>query len=132
MVNTTAANLDLSKGYVSAAVLKTAGSKLQKECHAKHRNGIGLGEIAVTDGYNAACKNIYHMALQPYSQTSMKSCIEVSLGYMYCTCIVYFLKKWNITKSPSLFRNTGQFSNLNPVVLHGYLAYTRLSLCGIS
>jgi O-acetyl-ADP-ribose deacetylase (regulator of RNase III) len=72
--------LDLSKGNVSAALLKTAGRKLQKECDKKYGQGLMHGEIAVTGGYDTGCRKIYHMALLPYST---QDSIEVVCFVLY-------------------------------------------------
>ncbi|XP_053374234.1 uncharacterized protein LOC123534097 [Mercenaria mercenaria] len=85
LVNTAASNLDLTKGNVSAALLRTAGEDLQQECWKHYKKGIKHDEIAVTSGYNTGSKKVFHMTLLPYSQTSTKNCIEyVGKAMMRC------------------------------------------------
>ncbi|XP_053406843.1 uncharacterized protein LOC123546491 [Mercenaria mercenaria] len=76
LVNTAAPNLDLTKGFVSASLSRTAGPDLQKECQSKYPRGIRAAEVAETSGYNTRCKNIFHVALPPYSKHAPTSCIE--------------------------------------------------------
>ncbi|XP_053390224.1 uncharacterized protein LOC128553132, partial [Mercenaria mercenaria] len=76
LVNTAAPNLDLTKGFVSASLSRTSGPDLQKECQSKYPRGIRADVVAVTSGYNTRCKNIFHVALPPYSEHAPTSCIE--------------------------------------------------------
>ncbi|XP_060557034.1 uncharacterized protein LOC132717560 isoform X1 [Ruditapes philippinarum] len=102
LVNTTSANLDLSKGNVSAALLKTAGRGLQKECHRKYVKGLRHGEIAVTGGYDTGCRKIYHMALLPYST---KDSIEVVCFVLYFAFYLLSIYSERQTKNcPFIFK----------------------------
>ncbi|XP_060585886.1 protein mono-ADP-ribosyltransferase PARP14-like isoform X2 [Ruditapes philippinarum] len=63
IVNTTAKNLDLKNGAVSASLLKTGGMELQQEVTKKYPNGIKDGEIAVTSGQSLRCDIVVHSSL---------------------------------------------------------------------
>ncbi|XP_060593079.1 protein mono-ADP-ribosyltransferase PARP14-like isoform X3 [Ruditapes philippinarum] len=63
IVNTTAKNLDLKNGAVSASLLKTGGMELQQEVSKKYPNGIKDGEIAVTSGQSLKCDIVVHSSL---------------------------------------------------------------------
>lgn len=66
IVNTTSTKLGLNKGAVSKALLKAAGSQLQKECNRKYPNGIKHHEIAVTHAYNLNAKFVIHISLKSF------------------------------------------------------------------
>ena len=65
-MNTTSPELYLNAGAVSAAMLKTAGSRLQDDCKQLYPKGIRWGEIAVTNGHLLPCSFVFHGALPPY------------------------------------------------------------------
>lgn len=65
IVNTTGIDLDLSKGLVSAALLRKAGSKIQDEIK-RHKHGHGSeGDVIQTAGYYLNCKAVYHTICAP-------------------------------------------------------------------
>ena len=78
-MNTRSLDLDLSKGAVSNAILKTAGAQLQTEINRNYPNGIKPFEIAVTNGYGLACKIVYHGALKFYDKNKRDKLKRVSL-----------------------------------------------------
>jgi O-acetyl-ADP-ribose deacetylase (regulator of RNase III) len=52
IVNSVSANLDLQKGFVSKELVEKAGDTIQKECINQHKEGIDIGNIAVTSAGN--------------------------------------------------------------------------------
>ncbi|CAG2248586.1 unnamed protein product [Mytilus edulis] len=66
IVNTTSRDLELSKGIVSASLLKHGGSVLQRECYQKHPNGVEYGKVAVTSGGRLHCKIVCHGSLEQW------------------------------------------------------------------
>ena len=72
IVNTTARNLDLKNGAVSASLLRTAGNQLQDEIHQKYPNGIKDGDIAVTSGNGLRCQMVIHTSLMNWDSNLAK------------------------------------------------------------
>jgi hypothetical protein len=63
-VNSVCANLDLQKRFVSKELVKKAGDTIQKESYDQHKEGINIGDIAVTSAGNLKNhKKIFHVAL---------------------------------------------------------------------
>ena len=67
LVNSTATNLALKKGAVSASMLAKGGQGLQDECKNKYPQGIKVGEVAETAGHGLGCRVVYHLALCQWS-----------------------------------------------------------------
>ena len=67
LVNTSATDLDLKNGAVSAAMLAKGGHGLQDECKKKYPQGIKVGEVAETAGHGLGCRVVYHLALCQWS-----------------------------------------------------------------
>lgn len=66
LVNSTSQQLILRHGRISKHILKEAGKELQEECSQKYPNGLCFGEVAVTQGYNLQCKQVYHVSMPPW------------------------------------------------------------------
>ncbi|CAC5395812.1 unnamed protein product [Mytilus coruscus] len=66
LINSVGVSLDLSNGIVSAKLVKIAGKSVQDECYVKYKNGINIGDIAITSPGNMICKEIFHVALYTY------------------------------------------------------------------
>ncbi|KAI5628551.1 poly [ADP-ribose] polymerase 9 [Silurus asotus] len=60
IVNTIGADLDLSSGQVSAAILNKAGRRIQEEIRSLKFGYISEGDIIPTTGHNLDCKEVYH------------------------------------------------------------------------
>ena len=58
------ANMDLSKGAVSLALLQAAGQGLQAECTAIAP--IAIGEVKVTGAHDLPCKKVFHVRCPPW------------------------------------------------------------------
>lgn len=76
-MNTTAKNLDLKNGAVSASLLKAAGPELQQEVSGKYPNGIKDGEIAVTSGQKLGCDLILHSSMVNWDGGNADGCKKV-------------------------------------------------------
>ena len=76
-MNTTAKNLDLKNGAVSASLLKTAGMELQQEVSKKYPNGIKDGEIAVTSGQKLSCDMVVHSSMTNWDGNKDAQCKKV-------------------------------------------------------
>jgi O-acetyl-ADP-ribose deacetylase (regulator of RNase III) len=77
IVNTTAKNLDLKNGAVSASLLKTGGMELQQEVSKKYPNGIKDCEIAVTSGQSLKCDIVVHSSLANWDGKKDTQCKQV-------------------------------------------------------
>ena len=64
-VNSTNADLDLSRGMLSIQLLKLMGQKLQDQC--KEYAPLGFGKVAVTSAENMLCDVILHVSLPAYN-----------------------------------------------------------------
>ena len=82
LVNTTSPNLDLNFGQVSAALLRTAGAEIQRECKERYPKGVQGPEIAVTMGYNLKCQFVFHGSLRSYSTKSQADCLQVNTKFL--------------------------------------------------
>ncbi|XP_046700900.1 protein mono-ADP-ribosyltransferase PARP9 [Silurus meridionalis] len=60
IVNTIGADLQLSSGQVSAALLNKAGRRIQEEIRTLKYGYISEGDILETSGHNLDCKEVYH------------------------------------------------------------------------
>jgi len=65
-VNTTAQSMKLSNGAVSKLILSTAGPQIQQACQQLAPNGVELGSVIETSGYNLQCSKVYHGACQAW------------------------------------------------------------------
>lgn len=63
IVNTIAADCNLSLGLISKAILKKAGKKIQEEILRRKNNNST--NIFVTSGHNLNCKAVYHTVCEP-------------------------------------------------------------------
>ena len=79
MVNSASADLDLTLGLVSKALLLAGGPSIQADCNKKYPNGIRLGEIAVTTGGSLKCVNLAHCCLP--STTDQRKMKKVGKDY---------------------------------------------------
>ena len=66
-MNSTATDLVLKKGAVSASMLAEGGPGLQVECKSKYPQGIKVWEVAETAGHGLRCRVVYHLAMCPWS-----------------------------------------------------------------
>lgn len=73
IVNSTAANLKLTQGAVSAKLLATGGANIQAECTAKYPKGISFDQIAKTSAGQLLCKAIYHCACPEWDKGTGQS-----------------------------------------------------------
>ncbi|XP_076471482.1 protein mono-ADP-ribosyltransferase PARP14-like [Babylonia areolata] len=64
IVNSTNKGLSLKDGAVSKSILNAAGPVLQNECRAKYPNGITPDTVAVTQGCNLSCKEVFHVVVK--------------------------------------------------------------------
>ena len=77
-MNTTAAEMDLSRGNVSKALLSAAGSKLQQEADLQviqtdgARREVGAEDFIVTGPGNLKCKKVYHLNCPGFKNTDAK------------------------------------------------------------
>ncbi|XP_041369467.1 macro domain-containing protein mll7730-like [Gigantopelta aegis] len=90
IVNSTREDLELNHGEVSSAILASAGNTIQQECKDKYKNGIKLGEIAVTSGGKLHCDKIYHTVLPNWQNNGpqvlenvIMACLEKAKGEGY-------------------------------------------------
>ncbi|KAJ8320640.1 hypothetical protein KUTeg_002227 [Tegillarca granosa] len=90
IVNSTARNLNLTKGAVSNSVLQTGGPSLQMECSTNYPNGIQFGEVAVTNGGNLQCSKVLHGSIPSWDvdgaalgvlRTFMDNCLTLVNQY---------------------------------------------------
>ncbi|XP_066497154.1 protein mono-ADP-ribosyltransferase PARP9 [Hoplias malabaricus] len=73
IVNTIAHDLDLSKGYVSKAILEKAGQKIQDEIKKFSYKPVSDGSVIETKGYKLKCKAVYHTVCAIKSLSSSAS-----------------------------------------------------------
>jgi O-acetyl-ADP-ribose deacetylase (regulator of RNase III) len=66
-VNVVGKDLNLNHGAITSAILRAAGSGIEKECQTNAPNGVGYGDIVSTSGGNITCKAIYHGAVPEWS-----------------------------------------------------------------
>lgn len=51
---------------MSKKLVKMAGDIVQNECKKKYKEGINIGDIAITSPGNMKCRTIFHVALYKY------------------------------------------------------------------
>lgn len=61
-VNGVPPDFDLSR-TPSKELCDAAGPNLEAECKNKFPNGVSVGDIADTGGYNLHCQRVYHVTL---------------------------------------------------------------------
>lgn len=61
-VNGVPPDFDLSR-TPSKELCDAAGPNLESECKNKFPNGVSVGDIADTGGYNLHCQRVYHVTL---------------------------------------------------------------------
>ncbi|MCJ8732201.1 hypothetical protein PDJAM_G00208590 [Pangasius djambal] len=102
IVNTIGADLDLSKGQVSAALLKKAGRKIQEEIKRGYRHGhVHEGDVIPTAGYNLICQEVYHTVCMPKSTTGDRANKILHLVVTNCL-IMASTKGWSSISFPAL------------------------------
>ncbi|XP_056321240.1 protein mono-ADP-ribosyltransferase PARP9 [Danio aesculapii] len=69
IVNTIAADCNLSKGLISMAILNKAGKKIQEDINKQKYSSTN---VYVTSGYNLKCQAVYHTACAFRSQFNSK------------------------------------------------------------
>ena len=63
LVNSVSANLDMSRGQVSKALLEVGGPEIQQELKTSFPKGISTGDVAVSGGGKLMCKQLFHTCL---------------------------------------------------------------------
>ena len=86
LVNTTSPDLILTNGTVSKTILERAGSEIQNECATRFPGGIQWGDVAVTQGYNLKCSNVFHGALPEWDTTGNALHVRVARN---CHMFIY-------------------------------------------
>ncbi|KAI4875642.1 hypothetical protein NFI96_025982, partial [Prochilodus magdalenae] len=72
IVNTISNDLDLTKGYVSKAILDKAGNRIQAEIKRTGPQPAPNGHVMETSGGNLNCRAVYHTVVTSSSQTVHK------------------------------------------------------------
>lgn len=88
IVNTTSQNLDITKGVVSASILKGAGDELKREI-AKFpviNKGssiirVNFGDVVETMGYRLECQRVFHGPLHYWKSDQPGIALKVSTVY---------------------------------------------------
>ena len=68
VVNTTNTDMDLSRGYVSRALLQAGGKEIQTELKKNHPSRLAFGEVVKTSAGTLPIKHILHGALPPQTE----------------------------------------------------------------
>ena len=89
-MNSTATNLDLKNGAVSASMLAKGGQGLQDECKNKYPQGIKVGEVAETAGHGLGCRVVYHLALCQWSDPQATQVFDF-YSLLYLISLSFFL-----------------------------------------
>ena len=82
IVNRIRADLSLSCGPASKALLQAAGPSLQDECNKyKQDNGeLTIGDFIVTNGWDLCCQFVFHVNLPYYTnRNSLKVRLDTCL-----------------------------------------------------
>ncbi|KAF4086724.1 hypothetical protein AMELA_G00087660 [Ameiurus melas] len=88
IVNTIGADLDLSKGQVSAALLRKAGWKIQEELRRTNHGYVFEGAVIPTGGHNLNCKAVYHTVCVPKSFAGNKANKILQAVVTHCLTMV--------------------------------------------
>lgn len=64
---------------MSKQLVKEAGKSVQEECKTMYKNGINIGDIAITSGWDLVFTWIFHVALYTYWINDGNISAEVSL-----------------------------------------------------
>ena len=81
-VNTTNADLDLSQGAVSQALLKAGGTSLQQEC-SKYKP-IKVRDVVATGPGSLPCQFVFHTVLPSDKKSGEKVWILLNCIYVIC------------------------------------------------
>ncbi|XP_060080184.1 uncharacterized protein LOC132559570 [Ylistrum balloti] len=85
LVNTTNQRLDLDIGFVSKTILKMGGNRIQRECNTTYKDGICIGDVAVTSaGKFQRVRNIFHVVLPSWKPTGNLSLMVLELLMTKC------------------------------------------------
>lgn len=79
LINSVGVSLNLRNGIVSQKLVEKAGKSVQDECKKKYKNGINIGDIAITSAGHMICQKIFHVALYTYWVCDGNISTEVSL-----------------------------------------------------
>ncbi|KAL7881396.1 hypothetical protein AOLI_G00082440 [Acnodon oligacanthus] len=86
IVNTISNDLDLSKGFVSKAILETAGWSIQDEIRKAGQKTVPDNSVIETEAYKLRCKEVYHTVCAVKGSISsinkvVKLCLVKAQGY---------------------------------------------------
>lgn len=79
LINSVGVSLNLRNGIVSQKLVEKAGKSVQDECKENYKNGINIGEIAITSKGDMICQQIFHVALYTNFVCDGNISTEVSL-----------------------------------------------------
>ena len=100
-MNSTATDLVLNNGAVSASMLAKGGPGLQDECKSKYPQGIKVGEVAKTAGHGLGCRVVYHLALCPWSNPQASQVSDLCFLFFFPHRYFFFLCKGiNLQQNP--------------------------------
>uniref|UniRef100_A0A8C4S0Q8 Poly [ADP-ribose] polymerase n=1 Tax=Erpetoichthys calabaricus TaxID=27687 RepID=A0A8C4S0Q8_ERPCA len=85
IVNSIDVDLELSKGAVSQAILKAAGSKLQTLIQKEASSNLKTGDIVKTEACALSCRLVFH-AISPYWNNGQNNSQEI-LQTLIKTCL---------------------------------------------
>ncbi|CAG2222956.1 PARP10_14_15 [Mytilus edulis] len=63
LINSVGVSLNLRNGIVSQKLVEKAGKSVQDKCKENYKNGINIGDIAITSAGHMICQKIFHVAL---------------------------------------------------------------------
>ncbi|XP_062591829.1 uncharacterized protein LOC134253316 isoform X4 [Saccostrea cucullata] len=77
IVNSTNPSLELKKGFVSSLILVHGGQGIQNECADEYKDGIGIGDIAVSSAGKLKCMKIIHCVLFDNWMSTGNLCLKI-------------------------------------------------------
>lgn len=87
IVNTCNADIDLTRGAVSQAILEAAGHDMQDECNIKRPVNFGPGDMISTRGFGLKAKFVYHGAVKAWDggmgRSEQVGLTLIGLSYFY-------------------------------------------------
>jgi O-acetyl-ADP-ribose deacetylase (regulator of RNase III) len=91
LVNTTGENLNLDSNPCSEALSKNAGTMLQAECDRIGK--LKLYEVAVTQGGNLPCNEVYHVVCVKWRNGEGEQVSEKSCTFLHIFSELHIVKK---------------------------------------